>query len=114
LNSLPEYQVEQNKKDEVNFNQDLEVIEKLIEKYVSDGSISKVFEKTFPIRKHPFLGGWVEFSGLDIVKKKGKNDVENFDKSDAGEKKIGARLLMLLAYIMMSTVGDDNSNNTQM
>lgn len=114
LHSLPAYQLEQNKKEEVNFNQDLEVIEKLIEKYVEDGSISKVFAKSFPIRKHPFLGGWDDLDGVDIGKKRAKSEVENCDESDGGQKKYGARLLLLLAYIMLSTVLDDNSNNTQM
>ena len=73
-----------------------------------------MFEESFPIQKHPFLGGWADIDGVDIGKKRAKSEVENCDESDGGQKKYGARLLLLLAYIMLSTVLDDNSNNTQM
>jgi hypothetical protein len=83
-------------------------METLIEKYISNGSLSNVFGKTFPT----LLGGWMEFDGAESVKKRGKKDLD--DESDVADGKYGARLLMLLAYIMASNVLDDESNNTQM
>jgi hypothetical protein len=108
----PGYQIPQNNENQVNFDQDLEVMETLIEKYISNGSLSNVFGKTFPVDNHQFLGGWMEFDGAESVKKRGKKDLD--DDSDDADGKYGARLLMLLAYIMASNVLDDESNNTQM
>ena len=108
----PAYQIPQNNKNQVNFDQDLEVMEKLIEKYISNGSLSNVFGETFPIHNHPLLGGWMELDGAESVKKRGKKDLD--DESDVADGKYGARLLLLLAYMMASNVLDDESNNTQM
>ena len=87
-------------------------METLIKKYISNGSLSNVFGETFPIDTHPLLGGWVELDGAESVKKRGKKDLD--DESDVADGKYGARLLLLLAYMMASNVLDDESNNTQM
>ena len=89
-------------------------MEKLMEKHVSNGSICKVFAEAFPIEKHPLLGGWVELEGVESSKKRGKKELDNLDESYGANGKYGARLLLLLAYMMMSNVLDDTSNNTQM
>ncbi len=98
----------------VNFDQDLQVMEKLIEKYITDGSVTNVFAKMLPIKKNPLLGGWEELAKSESAAKKGKKSTENFEDSDGDERKKGARLLLLLAYIMVSNVLDDNSLETQM
>ena len=89
-------------------------MEKLIEKHVSgDGSISNVFSKIFPVKNHPVLGGWEGLKKLKSAKSEGKKGSEEIKDSDSEEKN-GARLLLLLAYIMVSNVLDDDSNKTQM
>jgi hypothetical protein len=114
LHCLSVYQLEQNNKTNVNFDQDLEVMEQLIEKYGSNGSIYNVFAKTFPIKNHPLLGGWKKFEGSESSKKSSKKDLDSLDESAVADGKEGARLLLLLAYMMVSNVFDDESNNTQM
>ncbi|KAG9290170.1 hypothetical protein G9A89_021692, partial [Geosiphon pyriformis] len=91
----------------------LEVMEKLIKKYVSSGSICKVFAEAFPIDNHPLLGGWVELEGVESSKKRGQKELDNLDESDGADGKYGAWLLLLLAYMMVSNVLDDESNNSQ-
>jgi len=88
-------------------------MEKLIEKYVTAGSYSDVFAKVFPVKNHPILGGWEGLKELKIEKEEGKKGSEKIEDSDSAEK-TGARLLLLLAYIMVSNVLDDNSHETQM
>jgi hypothetical protein len=88
-------------------------MEKLIEKYVSDGSYSKVFANIFPVKNHPILGGWEGLKKLKIAKEEEKKGSEKIEDSDSAEKN-GARLLLLLAYMMVSTVLDDDSHKTQM
>ena len=91
-------------------------MEKLIEKHESDGSLSTIFADAFPINKHPFFpGGWAkQLQAVDSTKKKTKKSLENSEKSEVTDGKLGARLLLLLAYVMVSTVLDDKSNTTQM
>ena len=114
LDCASAYQIDQNNRTDVDFNQDLEVMEKLIEKYVSNGSICKVFAEAFPIDNHPLLGGWEELENDDNSKKRGRKDDDNLDDKDGADGKHGARLLLLLAYMMVSNVLDDMSNDTLM
>ena len=89
-------------------------MEKLIEKYVSNGSICKIFAEAFPIERHPLLGGWVELEGVESSKKRGKKELGNLDESDGADGKNGVRLLLLLTYMMVSNVLDDTSITIQM
>ena len=85
-----------------------------MDKYVSNGSMCNVFAKTFAIKKHPLLGDWKELEGVENNKKRPRKEVNNVDESDDADTKYGARLLLLLTYMMVSNVLDDNSNITQM
>lgn len=87
-------------------------MDKLIETFVSTGSPSKVFANALDI--HPFLGDWISLDDVEIIRKRGKKEVDNPEESDAGAGKHGARLLLLLAYMMASNVLDDDSIITQM
>ena len=89
-------------------------MEKLIEKHLPNGSVCDVFANIFPVKKHPYLGGWEEFESLEKGKKRGKKDMDESEQSDGEEKKLGGRLLLLLAYMMVSNVLDDDSIKTQM
>ena len=112
LQCSPGYQVFQNNKTEVDFHQDLEVMENLIEKYVPNGSLCKMFAEAFPIDNHPLLGGWPELEAFESSKKRGKKELDN--ESNVADGKNGVRMLLLLAYMMISNVKDDTSNTTQM
>jgi hypothetical protein len=90
----------------------LQVMENLIEKYYPNGSLCKVFAEAFPIDYHPFLGGWPELDALESGKKRGKKEIDN--ESNVADGKNGVRMLLLLAYMMISNVKDDMSNTTQM
>ncbi len=110
LHCSPAYQIDQNSKNDVNFDQDLEVMEKLIEKYVTTGSLSKVFADAIPIDIHPLLGDWIALDGVETIRRRGKKELYILEESDDVDGKHGARLLLLLAYMMMSNVLDDESN----
>jgi hypothetical protein len=91
------------------------VMEKLIEKYVTNGSLGNIFSEAFPIENHPLLGGWLDLEDVESSKKRGKKYLDDHEEeSDVADGKYGARLLLLLAYMMVSNVLDDESNNTQM
>jgi hypothetical protein len=89
-------------------------MEKLIEKYVTNGSLGNIFSEAFPVDNHPLLGGWQELEDVEITKKRGKKELVEHEESDDADGKYGARLLLLLAYMMVSNVMDDESNNTLM
>jgi hypothetical protein len=77
-------------------------METLIELYVTEGegSIDDVFSD-IPLKNKKFPDGW--------------KDVDNFMMDEQIVlKEHGARLLLLLAYVMITNVLDDKSNDTQM
>ncbi len=90
-----------NEGDTVDFLQDLSVMDQLINIYTTEdqGSMDDVFADV-AIKNEMFPNGWKEFDGT--IEKK------------AVLQKHGARLLLLLAYVMISNVLDDHSNEFQM
>ena len=72
-----------------------------------DGSMNNTFGDLLHCEKKYIPKGW---ETLDEAPKAGIQGVHSSSKV----KNHGAHLLLLLAYIMVSNVLDDNSNDTQM
>jgi hypothetical protein len=90
----------------VNFEQDLAAMESLIKMYTSQqtGSVEDVFAAQLSLESRWFPKGWED---LDMDNDDSKANVPQLQHH-------GARLLLLLAYIMTSNVSDDKSNEMQM
>lgn len=96
----------------MNVKQDFDVMEALVEKYIkeynrvydqNDGTLSDIFMDHLPINNIYFVNGWQDI-----------DDVENDPDDKDGDKNMqGARLLLLLAYMMVSNVNKDGSTPTQ-
>jgi hypothetical protein len=106
-----EYQVKKNNTGTANFEEDLEVMEKIIDKQTTDstGSIMDVFSGQLVIKNKLFPKGWKDMN-TEMVELKG----DKLKAEDAKLEKHGARLLLLFAYIMTTNVLDDRSNEQQM
>ena len=105
------YQLRENKKDVIDFNQDLEVMEKLIANNPLESSIKDIFGHIIPAWNEGYLEeNWADLNKADdLTIKRSKNFCY---KDDNG--KIGAQLLLLLAYMMVSSVWTDKSMALQM
>lgn len=82
---------------------------KLIADNPANSSITELFSKLIPSENRLFLNDSVVLDYVDDLKMKGNKFAY---KKDNG--KIGAQLLLLLAYMTVSTVLDDTSMETQM
>ena len=101
--SLSAYQLEANEKPTVDFSKDLLMMDLLISEYTTndDGSMDNTFGRLLSVQNEYIDKGW---ETLDNVK----------DVANPSVKNHGAHLLLLLAYIMLSNVLDDKSNEIQM
>ena len=100
------YQLEANEKSTVDFTKDLKMMDLLISEYTTndDGSMDNTFGRLLPVQKEYMDREWKTLDDYQNVK----------DVANSSVKNHGAHLLLLLAYIMLTTVLDDESNNIQM
>lgn len=110
INVFIGYQRRQNRKDTIDFNLDLEVMEKLIANNPLETSIEEMFGKMIPSKKGKFLHRWNDLNKADDLTIK-RNKSFRYKKEDG---KIAAQLLLLLTYMFVSNVNDDTSNEMQM
>jgi hypothetical protein len=105
------YQVKKNNTGIANFDEDLEVMEKIIDDHITEstGSIMDVFSGHLVIKNKLFPMGWKDMNS-EKVELKG----DKLKAKDVKLEKHGARLLLLFAYIMTTNVLDDRSNEWQM
>jgi len=105
-NASSAYQLEENERPVIDFRKDFEMMNLLISEYTMDdnGSMDNIFGRLLPFENEYIAKGW---ETLDEHQK---------DKNHAAcsVKNHGAHLLLLLSYIMLSTVLDDKSNDIQM
>ena len=100
------YQLEANEKSTVDFSKDLKMMDLLISEYTTndDGSMDNTFGRLLSVQNEYIDKGWETLDKYQSVK----------DVANSSVKNHGAHLLLLLAYIMLSNVLDDKSNEIQM
>ena len=84
-------------------------MEALIAENPSKASITEIFGFLIPSTNEEFLDEWADLDEVEDFKAKGKKASGTIQ-----DEKIGSKLLLLLGYIMVSTVLDDKSNEIQM
>lgn len=98
----------QNRKPDVDFNQDLVVMEKLIESNPAQPTISDMFG-FFPDSIREFLKEGVDLDCYDDLTVKGNKFAYKKTNGDMSKQ-----LVLLLVYMMVSNVLDDSGMETQM
>lgn len=94
----------------IDFNQDLEVMDKLIASNPLNTSIQEMFGDMISKDNKKFLRTWADLNKADdLTIKRNKSFCY---KKDNG--KIAAQVLLLLTYMMVSSVMDERSIATQM
>ena len=84
-------------------------MDKLIANNPSKASITEIFGFMIPSTNEDFLDEWADLDEVEDFKAKGKKASGTIQ-----DEKMGSKLLLLLGYIMVSTVLDDKSNEIQM
>ena len=103
------YQIRQNKKTNIDFIQDLEVMEALIAENPSKASITEIFGFLIPSTNEEFLDEWADLDEVEDFKAKGKKASGTIQ-----DEKMGLKVLLLLGYIMVTHVRDYKSKEMEM
>ena len=104
-----------NERSTVDFNQDFAMMNLLISEFTTndDGSMYNTFGLLLDLQKEYIPNGWKSLDEDQKVKIPAIAPNRAVTR-DTDVKNHGAHLLLLLAYIMLSNVLDDKSNDVQM